>query len=476
MKRNKFAHAVALLALLSGCGGGGGGGGGAPPTSGVPDPPVTSNGCSLAERQQWVGAQMNEWYLFPETLPTNLSTAGFTTVSAYLDALTATARAQGRDRFFTYLTSIAEDAAFFASGETAGFGFRLAYDSGQQRLFISEAFEGAPALAAGIDRGTEILGIGTSAGNIQTIAAIVAAQGTAGINAALGPDTPGTSRVFRINDSAGTRDVTVAKMDFELIPVSTRYGAKIIDDNGRKVGYLNLRTFISTADPALRQAFATFKAQGVTDLIIDLRYNGGGLVSIANLLGDLLGANRTSSDVYSRTVFRDSKSSQNSTRFFQPQPQSIAPNRIAFIGTGATASASELVINSMIPYLGNRLALIGSNTYGKPVGQIAIDRTQCDDRLRVIAFATNNRDNQGNYFTGLANNVQASCKAADDINFPLGDPREASVARALDFLAGRTCTAITSSSATGGAGTLPLILLVPDRPENTVQREVPGSY
>jgi C-terminal processing protease CtpA/Prc len=419
---------------------------------------------------------MNEWYLFPETLPASLDPTPYSTVTAFLDALTATARSQGRDRYFTYLTSIAEENAYYASGQTAGFGFRLSVDSGQQRVFVAEAFEGAPALAAGIDRGTEILAIGTTVGDLKTVAAIIAAEGQGGVNNALGAGTPGTVRVFRISDSGGTRDVTLTKADYELLPVSTRYGAKIINDGGRQVGYVNLRTFISTADPALRQAFAGFRAQGITDIIVDLRYNGGGLVSIANLMGDLMGANRSSSDVFSRTTYRASKSSQNSSRSFQPQPQSIAPNRIAFIGTGGTASASELVVNSFIPYLGNRAALVGSNTYGKPVGQIAIDRTQCDDRLRVIAFATQNRDNQGNYFNGLASVVQASCKASDEIAFPLGDPRESSTARALDFLAGRPCTSLTAASAAAaGAPLAAPKLLTPDRP-STAQREVPGLF
>ena len=130
---------------------------------------------------------------------------------------------------------------------------------------------------------------------------------------------------------------------------------------------------------------------------------------LRELMGDLLGANRTASDVFSITAFRPEKASNNETRFFSPQPQSIAPTKIAFIGTGATASASELVINSFVPYVGDRAALIGTNTFGKPVGQIGIDRPSCDDRLRVVAFATQNRDRQGDYYDGLRTTVRASC-------------------------------------------------------------------
>ncbi|SFR98210.1 S41 family peptidase [Sphingomonas jatrophae] len=469
--------------LLSGCGGGGGGGGTSLNGGPTPTPPV-STACSLTERQNWAAAQIREWYLFPETLPASLAPAGYATVDDYIDALTATARAQRRDRYFTYLTSIREEEAFFNSGSSAGFGLRFVTDSAARRLFVSEAFEGAPGLAAGIDRGTEILAIGTTQANLRSVSDIIAAQGTGGISDALGPSTVGTTRVLRVAGTGGSRDVSLTKADFTLTPVSSRYGYRIIDDGGRRVGYLNLRTFISTADPALRTAFQAFKDAGVTQLVIDLRYNGGGLVDTAELLADLIGGGRSSADVLDYTAYRPEKSSQNETRFFSPQPQSVATTRVAFIGTGGTASASELVANTFIPYLRSAAALVGSNTFGKPVGQIALDRSSCDDRLRVVAFATQNSARQGDYFEGLATRMEATCAADDDITRPLGDPQEASLARALDFLAGRGCTRIgTAQSARTAAGTeaaitagpAPRMLLTPDRP-TTVQREVPGSF
>ena len=477
----RFGTALSFIALLSACGGGGGGGGNdggtiTPPPSGTTPPPATA-GCTLRERQDWATAQLKEWYLFPETLPAN-TTATANTVDAHIDMLTATARAQGRDRFFTYLTSIAEENAFINSGSTAGFGVRLALNSGQRRLFIAEAYEGAPALAAGIDRGTEILAIGTSASNLRTIDAIITAEGNGGVNNALGPSTVGTTRVLRISNAQGVKDVTVSKADFSLPPVSERYGARILDDGGKRVGYVNLRTFgTQTADPALRSAFASFKAAGITEVIVDMRYNGGGLVSIANLLGDLLGGNRQTSDIFSITAFRAEKSSNNSTRFFSPKAESIAPTKIAFIGTGSSASASELVINSMVPYFKSNVALIGTNTFGKPVGQIALDRAACDDRLRVIAFATQNAAKQGDYFGGLATTMEVSCQAADDISRQLGDPQEASTRQALDFLAGRSCTRIAAGASTQSVGERELQreLLTPERP-STAQREAPGTF
>jgi carboxyl-terminal processing protease len=483
MSTRPLGAILAMSAMLSACGGGGGDGaiaGGGISATPVPTPtptPVASTGCSLRERQDWAAAQLREWYLFPETLPTALNPAGFTTVDDYIDGLTATARAQRKDRYFTYLTSIKEENAYYNSGSSAGLGVRLALDT-SNRLVIAEAFENAPAANAGIQRGTEIVAIGTTAGNLRSVSAILAAQGTAGLTDALGPDTVGTSRVLQLSGVGGDRTVTVAKADFELQPVSPTYGAKVIDDGGTKVGYVNLRTFINTADPQLRAAFASFRAQGITQVIVDFRYNGGGLVSIAELMGNLLGGNRSTGEVFSYTTFRPEKSAENDVSYFAPQPQSINSTKIAFIGTGGTASASELVINAFVPYLRANVGLIGTNTYGKPVGQIALDKASCDDRLRVIAFALQNADRQGAYYDGLATTVQATCRAVDDVTKPLGDPAEASTRQALDYLAGRSCTPITATAAARNARTSVVeksSLLSPERP-STAQRETPGLF
>ena len=463
--------------MLSACGDGGGSS-----TPSVATTPVTTgtqtgtaSGCTLLARQNFALATLRDNYLFNETLPASLDPAPYTTVGDYVDTLTATARAQGRDRFFTYLTSITSENAFLASGASAGFGVRLSYDTTANRVFVNEAFEGAPALTAGIDRGAEILAIGNDASSLRTVAAIIAAEGTAGITNALGPNTAGTTRTLKLSGVGGARTVTVAKADYSLDPVSARYGAKTIVDNGRKVGYLNLRTFISSADPELRTAFDGFRAQGITNFVIDFRYNGGGLVSTAELMGDLLGGNRSTSEVFDNITFRPDKSSNNSTKRFAPQPQSVSPVKIAFIGTGGTASASELVINGFIPFYGTNEALVGTNTFGKPVGQIAVDNAPCDDRFRVIAFSLRNGANSDAYYNGLASAVKVSCKAGDDVNKPLGDPAEASTRAALDYLNGSTCAPIAGGEQTSLSVQNPRLLLSSNTPDAT-QRDVPGAF
>ncbi|KQT35413.1 peptidase S41 [Sphingomonas sp. Leaf412] len=427
---------------------------------------------------------MSEWYLFPDTLPTAFAPpaaapgqSDLSVLETYVDQLTATARAQGKDRYFTYIASVAEENAYYDSGATAGFGVRLSYDVPARRVFVTEAFEGAPALTAGIDRGAELIAIGTNAGDLRPVDGLLASGGQAAVSDALGPATAGTTRVLRIADAGGTRDLTVAKADYALQPVSARYGWRIIDDGGRKVGYVNLRTFIATADGQLRTAFAQLKAAGVTEAIVDFRYNGGGLLSTAEVLSDLLGGNRSTGELQAATRYRASKASSDRLRYFRREANAIPSLKLAFIGTEATASASEYVINAFVPYLHANAALVGANTFGKPVGQIALDNDACrDDRLRVIAFALTNAAGTGDYYTGLAPKMEATCAAGDDLSQPLGDPREASVAAALDFLAGRGCTPIGASAASArtafGREREPLSARTP----TTAQRETPGLF
>jgi C-terminal processing protease CtpA/Prc len=422
-----------------------------------------------------VAARLREDYLYPELL-TTVDPAALT-LQQFIDAMTAQARAQGRDKAgFSYVTSIREEDALRNSGATAGFGIRLSYEQAPNTAFVMEAYETAPAFAAGIDRGTELLAIGTSSTNLRLVSEIIAAEGAQGLINALGPNTAGLSRTLRVRSAAGAEStVTISKADYSLDPISDRNGTRIIEDGGRRVGYVNLRTFsVQSADADLRQAFRNFRAQGVTEVVVDLRYNGGGLVSIAELFTNLLGGQRQSSDVLSRTVFNARNSGSNRTSFFQPQPESIAATKVAFIGTDWTASASELVMNALIPYLGENTALIGGNTFGKPVGQIARDRAECDDRARIMAFKTENRDRNGDYFGGLASSFRATCRAADDLRRPMGDPAEASTRAALDFLAGRTCTPISGGITTQSVGR-DQQALQPAQP-SAAQHELPGLF
>src|SRR5690606_37591292 len=214
MRGKGLALAAGCAAMLASCGGGGSNS--APPTGGVaptptPSPSAPAATCALRTRQDWALAQLQEWYLFPALLNTGVNPAAHATIDSYIDALVAPARAQSRDRYFTYLTSIAEENAFYEQGETAGFGIRLGYDSSANRVFVLESFETAPAHLAGIQRGAELLQI-----NGQSVSALMASGGPGAVIQALGPDTVGLVRTIMYRTFAGSvATVNLTKTAFE---------------------------------------------------------------------------------------------------------------------------------------------------------------------------------------------------------------------------------------------------------------------
>ena len=135
--------------------------------------------------------------------------------------------------------------------------------------------------------------------------------------------------------------------------------------------------------------------------------------------------------------------------------------RIAFITTGGSASASELLINGLDPHI--ELAIVGSETSGKAVGQYAfdLDPDACETRLRLIAFEIQNGEGQGGYFTGLVSTGRFTFfEAADDATRPFGDAQEDSFETAFSWLSG-TLSANQSKSLAAKMSDKPLIGVAP---------------
>jgi C-terminal processing protease CtpA/Prc len=460
--------ALSTAMLVTACGGGGGGGGGS----------VVTDRCSVANQKQFVLDVARDWYLFPELLPGSVNTASYATAQDLLDAITAQARAQGKDRFFSYLTTRRQDEAAFGEGEFIGFGFRSRVDGSQ--VFLLDVFESTPAFDAGLRRGAEILAIDSGSGYVSVANILTSDPNLTG---AFGPAETGVQRgiEYRATPTSAAVRVTLTKRLNTITPISPNGGVRTLtlpSNPTVPVGYVALRAYISSAQTPLLNAFADFRAQGIDYVIVDLRYNGGGLVSIAELVGDLLGGDRRTADLYSGLRFNPARAAQNnSNRFFQPRPESVTPFKIAFITTAATASASELTINSMDawPY---EVAIIGEDTFGKPVGQSAFDLSGCDTRLRLVSFRTVNALERGDYYDGLASEVTA-CAAEDQLGRAMGDPLEASTAAALGWIGNSaSCAPVTAAVRTGLSKTAPGIgprYPLPDRP-TPAQILLPGLF
>ena len=416
----RIAWALLAAGAVVGCGGDGGG-----PAAGN----GAATGCSVAAQRQEIFDLMVEWYFFNDELEqqqkyTELSLNTFPSAQGLLTFLRY--RPQEFDRGFSFITTPAADAQFFGEGQFVGFGFGSKFVDAPLNadLRLTQVFSASPAAAAAFQRGQRIVAI-----DGRTIAEIGQAEG---LSAALGAADVGVTRTFLMRETGGAEfEVAVAKALVTIDPVPS---TAIFDVGGAKVGYLDFRTFISTADAELDQAFADFESQNVSKLVVDLRYNGGGLVSTAERLADLIGGAVADGQVLSATLFNSAKSAFNSIQPFQKRPGSLTLlQQVVFITTGSSASASELVINALSPH--TVVTLVGSVTFGKPVGQSGFPF--CDDELllRPVTFETVNSLNEGKYFDGLG----VTCGATDELQFALGDPVEASLATALEFIETGSC-------------------------------------
>ncbi len=415
--------------------------------------------CSNDEQKAFVLNALYDWYLWNDLLPANISIDDYASPEELVARVTQTFGPQKADGSgpldrFSGVGSLQADQQFFGEGRYEGFGFSWRFE-GNDMVFTRVFFD-SPARIAGFERGQKVVTI-----DGRTIAEIDAAEG---INAALDSQTV----EFQIqNLDTSTFTTTVTKDIVTIDPVPQW---RVIDQGGGQpaVGYMELATFISTANPEFDTVFSNFRANGVRDVIIDMRYNGGGLVSTAELLGNYLGGLDNGGQVFSNTEFNSDRGpANNSTDFFAVQGNSVSLDRLIIIASARTASASELVTNSLDPYLADGVYIVGDNTFGKPVGQIGLEF--CDKILRPTSFRLTNAAGFGDYFDGLP----ADCPATDDSSIPVGDDLDPNVAAALSYVNGAGCP---TGSATGGQQKASLLDLVAPDLSGTPEREFAGAY
>lgn len=397
----------------------------------------SDDSCTVDAQKQGMLAIARSWYLYPELLPAQVDLASYAGPAELLDALTAEARAQDKDRGWSFVTTLAQTRTFYEEGTSVGFGIGLLVRGSQ--LFVSQVFPGSAAADAGFVRGDEILLIGEPPGALVPVSQLLALPGA--LSQALGPSEPGVTRAFEVIPVGATSPTprVASKRTFSLDPVPE--WRTFPGTTGQTLGYVSLRTFIRNADAKLVEAFQDFRASGVTHVVVDLRYNGGGLVTTAELLADLLGGGLGGTTMYSERN-NALQASEDRTVPFAPLEASVAPFSIAFITTDASASASELVPNVLEPH--RSVALVGTRTHGKPVGQRGFFLVEgCDTVAFVVSFRLENSQGDGDYFGGLPDAGGAFsgplCDAEDDLAQEQSSRLEASTAAALHFLENGEC-------------------------------------
>jgi len=499
---------ILMASLVAGCGGGGGGGsstGGGTGTGGggsggggnggggstgptytagvfepssefvdrceMPRPGTSDRAGSTVLENFWLRSWSNELYLWYDEIQ-DRNPYNYDDRLEYFDLLKTnelTPSGAPKDQFhFTYDT--AEYQQLVNSGEDVQYGAEFAIIRSTPPRDIRVAFvqEGSPADAAGFTRGTRIFEID---GVDVTYASSNADINI--LNNGLFPSDAGETHIFTIEDAntpnpGVTRDVTLAAQVVAVDPVQQ---ADILDVDGQKVGYLHLTTFgVVSAEEQLIDVMTQFADEGVDDLVLDLRYNGGGFLDISAELGYMIaGPGNIGSGFFDRLVFNDKYPNTNpvtgetltptpfhstsqgfSVNAGQPLP-TLNLDRVFIFSTAATCSASEAVINALRG-IDVEVVLIGTTTCGKPYGFYGTDN--CGTTYFSIQFRGENSKGFGDYADGFspselngAPGVDVpGCAASDDYGDMLGDPDERMMRHALAYRATGACASNSTSS------------------------------
>lgn len=492
----RISLACAWLASVAACGGGGGGGGSPiggvnPIGGGAPTPPTwtagsypsitsvenrcavprtgtdPSTGRAYADTQgsttwenHWLRSWSNAYYLWYSELP-DVNPASQATTAGYFELLktsATTASGSPKDRFhFTYPTP--EWIALSQSGQQVGYGIEWSIVASRppRRAVVAYVQPNSPGSAAQVARGAEVL-------TIDGVDLVNAADQTSvdTLNAGLAPSRAGEQHTFGIRDfgASTTRTITLTAQNITTVPVQN---VRTVQTASGVVGYLTFNDHIATAERQLVDAVNQLAGAGISDLVVDLRYNGGGYLDLASEFAYMIaGPSRTSGRTFELQQFNDKFPNTNPITggALQPVPfhstaqglsvtsgtslPTLNLGRVFLLTGPGTCSASESIINSLRG-IDVEVVQIGSTTCGKPYGFYPDDN--CGTTYFTIQFRGVNAKGFGDYADGFApQNTTAAvatrvpgCSVADDFSRELGDPLEGRFAAALAYRTSGTC-------------------------------------
>jgi carboxyl-terminal processing protease len=405
---------------------------------------------SVAQEKSWVRSYIDETYLWFDEVPASLRAASYPTARAFFDVLRTSATTntgKPKDRFHFYY-----DTAFWDQlsnlGAAPGYGFEAAIlkSAPPRDIRIAYTEPGTPATNVSIRRGDRVLEVdGVDAVNGNAVDAL---------NAGLFPSASGQTHTLKLQDTAGNvRTVSLVSQVITSTPVQN---VQVLDTPSGKTGYLLFNEHIRTSESQLVAAMNQFKAAGVTNLVLDVRYNGGGLLAIASELAYMVATPAaTSGTVFERLEFNRKNpfnltAAQTATPFYsaaqgfsvtqgQALPQ-LGLSRVSLLTGPGTCSASESIINGLRG-VDVQVDVIGEQTCGKPYGFLPTDN--CGTTYFAIQFKGVNNKGAGDYADGIA----PTCQVADDFSKELGDATERRLSAALSYRATGVCPA---PSATAG--------------------------
>ena len=413
------------------------------------------------DENNWLRSWSNDTYLWYDEI-IDRDPGRYDDPLEYFDLLRTTARtASGarKDRFhFTHDTEVW--IALSQSGESAGYGatWTVISRSPPRETAIAYTDPDTPATEAGLRRGARIVSVdGIDFVNAND------EESVDSINAALYPESAGETHTFEFLDIGAQTTRTVVLTSEIITSTPVQHVGTQTSPAGATVGYMLFNDHLRTAEAGLIEAVRTFDSVpgGIEDLIVDMRYNGGGFLYIGSELAYMIaGQAATAGQVFERLEFNDKHPETNPVngRPLSPIPfynaietdsgvqrlPALDLRRVLILTGPNTCSASESVINSLRG-IDIEVILIGDPTCGKPYGFYGTDN--CGTTYFTIQFRGVNAKGYGDYGDGFVPTPGATgneaevpgCRVADDLTRALGDPAEGRLAAALAYRDSGTC-------------------------------------
>jgi carboxyl-terminal processing protease len=373
--------------------------------------PVTNTTTVETQGRDALYKLMQEWYLWYKQMPA-------VAVGDYKDPyeLINAVRYKTVDRW----SFVADYNAFMASmqGSFVGHGIRMGLDA-QKKARVVMIYKNSPLWAKGVRRGWIIKTV-----NGGDLASVLLAGDATAYNNLIGEPKAGVTNTFVFQTPEGKDStITSAKSGFQVNSVLT---CRTLDLSSGKTGYLAFNEFIEPSSDELKTAFQFLKQEGVKDLILDMRYNTGGILSVATELASYIGG-KSAETVLVRSDYNDKKASNNENTYFSTMLYPLNLTRLVVISTRETASASEVVINGLKPFM--NVVTIGDTTNGKPTG---MNVWGYDNKYvyAPVTFRLVNSAGQGDFYAGFP----PLKYVPDDITHDFGDPNESCLKEAVYYL------------------------------------------
>jgi carboxyl-terminal processing protease len=357
------------------------------------------------------------WYNMPEAEGvTNVSKNNYSDPYKLLEAM----RYKEKDRWSYILNN--EEYTALRTGTFVGHGFRIGLDkpdnTGQAR--IAMIYKNSPLYSIGVRRGWIVKTI-----NNTEVAPILLSKDGDAYDKLIGASTAGITNTFVFKPPVGP-DVTISSQKIKL-NVNTVLLYDTLHLSTGVTGHLVFESFFEPAPSELATAFAYFKANNIKDLILDLRYNSGGILDFAQTLASYIAGDSRQGSVFAKLSYNDKHQEANYTYPFKVTPYSLSLSRLAVITTRSTASASEDVMNGLAPFV--NVVSIGDTTNGKPTGMNGWEFFNTY-YIFPVTFEIVNKDNHGDFYGGIIPQKLVT----DDITHDFYDRQELCLKEAIYYL------------------------------------------